>query len=297
MPQSGKPKRSSPSRTTATPTRVKNATKAPDKTLQGGPQAPMEQSRPSARGRSNLRKATVPTPMPAVSAAPTDPPQRCQLCAARLTCLVGQLPRPLQERLDSQIREVDFRKGETLQTEGIDPVVVRTIKLGTVMLTRAGPDRVSRPVAMVGRGHLLGMWGLLAKTTQVGAQALSSGRVCELPVVALRNTLGKDVSLLGSLHDQMALTFARLADWSQVMRLRGLPRQLVATLMLLTHEQGTRAAHLPSHIALAALLSTTRESVARTLRQLEDRGHLRRNDRWHGELTDSHLEVFQDDAP
>ena len=235
--------------------------------------------------------------MPAVPAAHPDHHQRCQVCAARQTCLVGQLPRPLQERLDPLIREVDFRKGESLLTEGVDPVVVCTIKLGTVMLTRAGPDRVSRPVALVGRGHLLGMWGLLAKSTQVGAQALSAGRVCELPAAALRNTLGKDPALLDTLHNQMALTFARLADWSQVMRLRGLPRQLVATLLLLAHEQGTRAALLPSHVALAALLSTTRESVARTLRQLEDRGHLRRNDRWHGELTDSHLEVFQDEGP
>ena len=101
---------------------------------------------------------------------------------------------------------------------------MRTIKLGTVMLTRAGPDRVSRPVAMVGRGHLLGMWGLLNKTTLVGAQVLSAGRVCELPISALRHTLDTDPALLDALHHQMAHAFARLADWSQVMRLRGLPR-------------------------------------------------------------------------
>ena len=101
-----------------------------------------------------------------------------------------------------------------------------------------------------------------------------------------------DEAMIAELDD----AFARLADWSQVMRLRGLPRQLMATLMLLADEQGTRTVHLPSQVALAALLSTSRETVARTLRQLEDDGHLRRVDRWHGELTGTHRHVFRDDA-
>ena len=234
-----------------------------------------------------------------MSAAPAPHPdsiQRCQLCAARLTCLVGLLPRAQQDKLDPMLRELGFRKGDVLQTEGTTPTVVRTIKLGTVMLTRCGPDGAHHPVALAGRGHLLGMWGLLDKPTQVGAQALSAGRVCELPVAALRHTLHQDAALLAALHHQMAHAFGRLADWSQVMRLRGLPRQLMATLMLLANEQGTRTVHLPSQVAMAALLSTSRESVARALRQLEDHGHLHRVDRWHGELTGTHRHVFRDNA-
>lgn len=228
---------------------------------------------------------------------PADPPpdnvQRCQLCAARLSCLVGVLPRAHRDRLDPMLRELGFRKGEILQTEGLATAVVRSVKLGTVMLTRTGPDGVHHPVALVGRGHLLGMWGLLDKPTQVGAQALSAGRVCELPVAALRHALHQDTALLDALHHQMANAFARLADWSQVMRLRGLPSQLMATLMLLAHEQGTRTVHLPSQVALAALLSTSRESVARALRRLELDGHVRRIDRWYAELGTDLRAVFE----
>lgn len=232
--------------------------------------------------------------MPAALAYPAAPAQRCQQCAARLTCLIGRLPRAHQERLDNLLRELRFRKGEVLQTESLATGVVRTVKLGTVMLTRTGPDSGRHPVAMVGRGHLLGMCGLLDKPTQVGAEALSPGRMCEVPVAALRHTLLQDAALLDTLHHHMANAFARLADWSQVMRLRGLPRQLMAALMLLAQEQGTRTVHLPSQVALAALLSTSRESVARALRQLGEAGHLRRVDRWHGELTGTHRHVFHD---
>ncbi|UJW82261.1 Crp/Fnr family transcriptional regulator [Hydrogenophaga sp. SL48] len=232
------------------------------------------------------------TRTPAPSTAPA---ARCQVCAARLNCLIGGLPRARQVRLDPWISEVDFRKGDTLQVEGAATEVVRTIKLGTVMLTRRGLDGVARPVAIMGRGHLLGQWRLLDQPTQVGALALSSGRACELPVASLGGTLLQDPVFLNMLHTGMAHTFARLADWSQVVRLRGLPRQLVATLVLLGEAQGASAVRLPSHVALAAVLNTTRESVARTLRQLETGGHLRRIDRWHAELSRSHREVFEND--
>lgn len=241
-----------------------------------------------------VRGATVePLMPPARSATPT---QRCQVCAARMTCLIGQLPVLHQERLDPLIREMAFRKGESLQTEGADPGVVRTVKLGTVMLHRTGPDGISRPVALAGRGHLFGLWCLYGQSTQVSGQALTTGRVCELPVPALRAVLEEEPELKGLLHQQMVETFNRLADWSQLMRLRGLPRQLVSALLLMAREQGTRTVHLPSQSALAALLCTSRESVARTLSLLEDQGYLHRADRWHGELTGTARQIFRNDT-
>ena len=222
----------------------------------------------------------------------TDPPLPCLDCAARISCLIGQMPRPQQDRLGPLIREQRFRKGEVLQAEGAEVEMVRTIKLGTVMLTRSGPDHVPRPVALVGRGHLMGLMGLLGQTTQVGAQALSPGRICDVPVAAMLGALVKDPVLQDTLHEQICRTVARLADWGQTMRLRGLHRQLVASLMLLAHEQGTRMVRIPSHVALSELLRTTRESVARTLRQLEDQGHLQRNDRWHVTLAPGHERLF-----
>lgn len=235
------------------------------------------------------RMTRTPAPRPV-------PPARCQVCAARLNCLIGRLPRSRQVRLDPLISEVEFCKGEALQAEGAINEVVRTVKLGTVMLTRQGPDGVARPVAIVGRGHLLGQWRLLDQPTQVGALALSTGRVCELPVAALGGPLMQEPFFLDTLQSSMAHSYARLADWSQVLRLRGLRRQMMAALMLLGEAQGAGAVRLPSHVALAALLNTARESVARTLRQLETDGHLRRIDRWHVELSHNHQSVFEDGA-
>jgi CRP-like cAMP-binding protein len=231
--------------------------------------------------------------MPKTPATPSE--TRCQICAARTTCLVGQLPRPQQERLDPLIREHAFRKGETLMTEAAPPDELRTVKLGSVMLTRIGADGCARPVALVGRGHLLGLCGVLGGVTQVGAQAASAGRACALPTDALQYVMKTDPVLQAHLHQHLVQGYASLADWSQVVRVRGLPRQLMAALMLMAREQGSRTVQLPSQVALAAVLSTTRESVARALRQLHDGGYLDRIDRWHGELTGTHRHIFRDD--
>lgn len=227
---------------------------------------------------------------PQAAVAPTVHP--CQLCAARSTCLIGQLPVPLQERLAPVHRERGFRKGEVLQVQGRTDHAMLSIKLGTVMVTREGTDAQARAVGLFGRGHMLGLFGAVGHPTQVGAVALSAGRVCEFPLDHLQDRPITDSDFLDALHAVMVRSFASLADWGQVMRLRGLQRQLVAALRLLATEQGTRAVRLPSQTALAALLSTSRESVARTLSQLEASGHVRRIDRWHCELTPRHTELF-----
>lgn len=182
------------------------------------------------------------------------------------------------------LREISFRKGDALLVEGVVSGVVKTIKLGTVMATRRGPDGVARPVALLGRNHVLGKYGILGQQTQLGAYGLSQGRICELRVDDLWQQGLVNEAFMEALHGVMVRTFGRLADWLQVMRMDGLPRRLLATLLLLAGEQGSRTVRLPGHAALSQVLSTSRESIVRALGALESEGALRRLDRWHVEL-------------
>lgn len=229
---------------------------------------------------------------PSATPGTTPKPPPCQHCAARQSCLVGQLPLARQDGLSSVYVERSFRKGQVLQTQGVPGERLLCIKLGTVMVTRLGADTQARPVGLLGRGHALGLFGAIGHPTQLGAEALTAGRVCEFPIQALRDQAPDETEFMAVLYSVMVRSFASLADWGQVVRLRGLPSQLVAALLLLSAEQGSRTVRLPSQVALASLLCTSRESVARTLRQLEATGHLRRIDRWHCELTPRHAEVF-----
>ncbi|GLS12670.1 Crp/Fnr family transcriptional regulator [Hydrogenophaga electricum] len=209
---------------------------------------------------------------------------RCPLCAARNICLVGRLPAPSQDLLTSAVREITFVKGDVLLRQGVVSPSIRTVKLGTLLASRNGPDGVQRPVALLGRGHALGQHGVFGHETQMDMVALTPGRLCELRMADLRRLQVLDMGFLQALHAIMVHTFGRLADWGQVMRMRGQQRQLLAALRLLADEQGNGMVRLPSQQTLAELLSTSRESVARNLRQLEEDGVLRRIDRRHCEL-------------
>lgn len=208
----------------------------------------------------------------------------CAVCASRKVCLIGTLSEPQLSTMAPLVREINFKNHDLLLQEGEVSKHIKIVKLGTVMCRRRGPDGVQRPVALFGRGHVLGKYALVDHPNALDAIGLSAGRLCLLRVNELKDGPLPSTALLNSLHGVMVRAFGGLADWSQVMRQRGLQRQLHASLQLLGQEQGQRIVRIPSHVAMAALLSTTRESVARTMGQLEDAQLVRRVDRWHREV-------------
>jgi CRP/FNR family transcriptional regulator, cyclic AMP receptor protein len=212
------------------------------------------------------------------------PRHACSVCASRKVCLIGSLAEPHLGAIAPLVREVSFKNHDVLLNEGEVTDYVKVVKLGTVMCSRRGPDGEQRPVALFGRGHVLGKYALVNHPNALSAVGLSVGRLCLLRVSELREGQLVLPALLSGVHGIMVRAFGGLADWSQVMRQRGLQRQLHASLQLLSQEQGHRVVRVPSHVALAALLSTTRESVARTMGQLEDAQLVLRVDRWHREV-------------
>lgn len=232
---------------------------------------------------------TVPTKPPATAAPTAEPAARtarnsCLVCASRKVCLIGTLPEPQLTVIAPLVRESSFANHDRLLSEGEVSEHIKVVKLGTVMGSRRGPDGVQRPVALFGRGHVLGKYALVGHPNALDATALSAGRLCHLRVSELVDGRQLSPALLTSLHGAMVRAFGALADWSQVMRQRGVQRQLHASLQLLGRQHAQRVVRIPSHVALAALLSTTRESVARAMGQLEDAGLVQRIDRWHREV-------------
>lgn len=213
----------------------------------------------------------------------------CRQCATRQVCLLGGLPPAQLKLLDGVVEERLFSKQDVLEIEGVPARRIAVVKLGTIMATRCGAKGHPQPVALFGRGRVLGQYGVYDHAEQLGAMALSSGRLCTVQTADLYRLGVVDRVFHERLQTMIVRSFGRLADWSRVMRFKGIPNQLHACLLLLAQEQGHRSLRLPSHVALAALLSTTRETIARTLRQLEQEGHLRRLDRWHCEMADTPL--------
>lgn len=199
-------------------------------------------------------------------------------------CFTGCLSVASRDRLAPRIVESDFSKGAVLLPEGQVAQTMFVIKIGAVMACRRGCDGQPHPVALLGRGKTLGDYAIYGHQEQIGAVTLSSGRMCHVDLADLYSAGVVDRKFHAGAQDRIVRSHGQLADWSRVMRIKGLQQRVLATLHLYSREQRSCVIRLPSHVALAYLLSTTRETIARSLRQLEGAGSILRHDRWHCEV-------------
>lgn len=203
----------------------------------------------------------------------------CNLCATRTSCVASHVPAAELSKLQPLIRKQRVRRGEPLAEEGEMPRVVRVLKVGNAFGYRRGLDGRLRPVGMAGRGATFGLFGVFGQKTQVSVAAACPGRVCEIPADALRELTARDRRLADDLLNAATESCGRIAAWSEAMRVRGVANQLAYSLLLLAEAQRSTVVELPSHIALAELLGTTRETIARCLGVLEDEGRIQRGAR------------------
>lgn len=197
---------------------------------------------------------------------------------------MGCLTEASRKSLAPCVTESAFAKGDLLLPEGEVAKYISMIKIGAVMVSRQCEDGHSYPVALIGRGNLLGEYAVYGHDEQISASALSAGRICQLEVADFYRLGVVDRRFHACVQARIVRSHGGLADWSRVMRIKGVKQRLLATLRLYSREQGAGTMRLPSHVALASLLSTTRESIARSLRQLETAGLIVRHDRWHCEI-------------
>lgn len=205
----------------------------------------------------------------------------CTKCMGRQDCLLGRQSEEHRTNWTPLVVERSMRKGELLLRQGEQPHAFRIVKTGTVMLLCSGEDRVERPVGLFGSGQPLGTTGLVHQPAAVSCRALTAGRLCEVSIAMARENGLLDEVFMQGLAQSYAQTNARLAEWARIVRIPTVAGQLAATLLQLARVQRSSLVRLPSHALLAELLSTTRETVSRTLRHLALQKGLERHDRWH----------------
>lgn len=206
-------------------------------------------------------------------------PSDCSLCATRFACVASRVPTQELSAFQPLIRKKSVQRGDVLAKEGEVAGAVRVVKVGSAFGYRRGLDGRSRPVGIIGRGGSFGVYGVFGQCTPVSAVAASPARVCEIPVTTLKELSGRHRDFSDYLQKTAVDSCGRMAAWSEAMRVRGVTNQLAYSLLLLAEAQSATVVELPTHIALAELLGTTRETVARGLSALEEEGGIRRGER------------------
>ena len=196
----------------------------------------------------------------------------CESCATRPLCVLADLDPQRLRGLKPHIRQRSFRKGDVLVQEGVLSPAIHIVKVGSVFGQRRGLDGASRPVGLWSRGGVFSLCSFFGQPSQLSVLAATEGRACAVDVQALSAEASINPALHGRITATMVRCYGRMAAWSEAMRLPGVANQLAYTLLLLAEVQGSTVVEMPHQKALAALLGTTRESIARAMATLERTG-------------------------
>ena len=207
----------------------------------------------------------------------------CGQCSTHRSCPVARLATPLAQPLP--VAECGFRAGETLQEQGLTSRTIRIVKSGATMLCRASRYGDRQPIGVLGRGTVLGSFGLLGRAHPHTHVAILEGRYCEVDTTVLQ-ALGllDDRLFLAHVAQAVALSVESQADWCQLRHVEGVTRQLAGALLHFSELQCSLRVRLPSQSTLAALLNTTRESITRGFARLEKEGDISRSGRYYCDL-------------
>lgn len=204
----------------------------------------------------------------------------CANCAARWVCSIGSQPQAAAA-IGPALRERSFKSGDTLVRQGEMGQHVRIVKVGTVFYCRDDTNGQPRPVALYGRGAMPGLASFAGRKHVVTVVANTSGRYCEIHVEHLQSLAQNDPGFLTRLAQAHSDNAERMAQWAAVIAHRTVVSQVAASVLLLQEVEHSTRITIPSHAALASLLGTTRESVARALTVLENEGCLTRKPARH----------------
>lgn len=209
----------------------------------------------------------------------------CEQCMTRGRCVFFGLPAQQAQMLKPHIRERVVSAGECLERQGHQGDTVMVVKVGLVKGMRGASANDAKAIAVLGKGRLLGFNNLFGNSSHLTMAAITPARACEVDVCAVRELAMPHQDFQQAVYRAVGSTFDCIADWSRILREDRYLHKLCQALEMIAREEGSNAFRIPSHVELANLLGSRRETIARHISGLIDKGRFRKVDRWHGVLT------------
>jgi CRP-like cAMP-binding protein len=185
------------------------------------------------------------------------------------------------------IQERTVAVGELVQRQGSAGSAVMVVKVGLFKGLRAAPGQEHKAIAILGKGRLLGFNNLYRQPAPLTLAAMTPARVCEAEIDSVHALAMVHQQFRQRVYQAVGSHIDCVADWSRILREDSYLLKLCQALHLIANEEGCTAFRIPSHIELANVLGSRRETIARHIGLLIDRGMFRKVDRWHGMLVAS----------
>lgn len=211
----------------------------------------------------------------------------CELCSTRARCLFSTLPPSQYELFWSLARERTVVRGEFIETQGGLSTRFGVVKVGLLKGLRSDKRGIEKPIVLLGKGRLMGFSQLFAQPSPLSLMAITPVRVCEVDVAAARDIAMLHMPFLYALYKTIADFMESMAEWSHLLRQDSYLTKVCVALHLIAVEEGNHAFRIPSHTELASVLGARRETIARHISLLVEKGVLMKVDRWHGVLVNA----------
>lgn len=180
--------------------------------------------------------------------------------------------------------------GEFIETQGGLSTSFGVVKVGLLKGLRSGKGGVEKPIVLLGKGRLVGSSQLFGQPSPLSLVTITPMRVCEVDVAAARDIAMLHMPFLHALYKTIAEFMDCMAEWSHLLRQDSYLTKVCVALHLIAAEEGSHAFRIPSHTELAGVMGARRETIARHISLLVERGLLKKVDRWHGVLATSEHE-------
>ncbi len=212
-------------------------------------------------------------------------PPRCEICSTRERCLFAVLPEPKYEHFRSLVRERSVAVGELVELQGRHGATFGVVKVGLLKGVRKSLDNDGKVIALLGKGRLIGFTQPFAHPALLSLSAMTPVRICEVDVQAVKHIAMDQPIFRLATYRTIAAFIGCVADWSALLREDSFLTKVSGALQLIAAEEGSQAFRIPSHTELASVLGARRETIARHIAILIEKGMFRKLDRWHGVLT------------
>lgn len=210
---------------------------------------------------------------------------KCEHCSTKARCLFSAMPYAEEEPFWSFVRERSVAVGEALETQGARTRTLGVIKVGLLKGLRRGPGELDKPIMLMGKGRLIGFTQPFGQSATLSLVTITPTRVCEVDIQTIRDLAMLHPPFLQALYKTIADFIGCIADWSNLLRQESYLVKVCVALHLIAAEEGSQAFRIPSHTELAHVLGARRETIARHITLLIEKGLFKKIDRWHGVLT------------
>lgn len=210
---------------------------------------------------------------------------RCEHCSTRQRCLFAALPLPQHEHFRSLVRERTVPVGEPVETQGAHGKTLGVVKVGLLKGLRRCHGDNGKTILLMGKGRLVGFTQPFGQSAVLSLVTITPTRICEIDVQAVKDLAMPYPPFQQAIYRTIAEYLGCMADWSRLLREDSFLIKVCSALQLIAAEEGNASFRIPSHTELGNVLGARRETVARHITFLIDKGMFQKVDRWHGMLT------------